>query len=112
MSKYREQSELTSRAPASKHRERQRANIKYLFHFPLAFFILPTHQITFEPPDAIANHGFEEEAVMAIFCTDAGHGGTDSGAAWQNVLEKELNLRYVLAFNDELKKGGHHVWTT
>ncbi|MCB9087316.1 MAG: N-acetylmuramoyl-L-alanine amidase [Calditrichae bacterium] len=49
---------------------------------------------------------------MAIFCTDAGHGGTDSGAAWQNVLEKELNLRYVLAFNDELKKRGHQVWTT
>ena len=49
---------------------------------------------------------------MAIFCTDAGHGGTDSGDAWQNVLEKELNPRYVLAFNDELKKGGHHVWTS
>ncbi|MFQ6115840.1 MAG: N-acetylmuramoyl-L-alanine amidase [bacterium] len=49
---------------------------------------------------------------MAKLCTDAGHGGGDSGAAWHNVLEKELNLDYTLALNEELKRRGHTVYTT
>lgn len=49
---------------------------------------------------------------MATFCTDAGHGGSDSGASWQNVLEKDLNLQYTLALNSELKARGHRVLTT
>ncbi len=49
---------------------------------------------------------------MAKICTDAGHGGKDSGAVWQDALEKELNLLYVLKLNAELKKRGHTVFTT
>lgn len=49
---------------------------------------------------------------MAIFCTDAGHGERDSGAAWNGVLEKDLNLRYTLDFNAMLIKRGHRVFTT
>ncbi|NOX87747.1 MAG: N-acetylmuramoyl-L-alanine amidase [Calditrichaeota bacterium] len=49
---------------------------------------------------------------MAIFCTDAGHGGTDSGAVWNGVLEKDINLRVVLRLNKFLKDRGHKVWTT
>ncbi len=49
---------------------------------------------------------------MAILCTDAGHGGPDSGAIWGNVMEKDINLIYTLALNKELKKRGHKVYTT
>ena len=49
---------------------------------------------------------------MAILCTDAGHGGPDSGAVWGNVLEKDINLIYTLALNEEMKKRGHRVYTT
>ncbi|KAA3619423.1 MAG: hypothetical protein DWQ05_01510 [Calditrichaeota bacterium] len=49
---------------------------------------------------------------MGIICTDAGHGGTDSGAAWGNMLEKNLNLAYTLSLNTELRKRGHLVFTT
>ena len=49
---------------------------------------------------------------MANLCTDAGHGGEDSGAVWAGTEEKTLNLQYVLALNEELKKRGHRVLTT
>lgn len=49
---------------------------------------------------------------MAILCTDAGHGGSDSGAAWNNILEKDLNLVYTQDLNAELKSRGHTVLTT
>ncbi len=49
---------------------------------------------------------------MAKICSDAGHGGLDSGAVWQDALEKDLNLLYVLKLNTELKKRGHTVFTT
>lgn len=49
---------------------------------------------------------------MANLCTDAGHGGADSGASWDGILEKDLNLLYTLALNEELKKRGHRVFTT
>ena len=49
---------------------------------------------------------------MGIICTDAGHGGTDSGAVWKNVREKDLNLTYTMDLNEELKKRGHQVFTT
>lgn len=49
---------------------------------------------------------------MGIICTDAGHGGTDSGAAWGNMLEKNLNLAYVLTLNTELRNRGHIIFTT
>lgn len=49
---------------------------------------------------------------MAVFCSDAGHGGRDSGAAWKNVLEKDLNLIFTLQLNSLLKKRGHRILTT
>lgn len=49
---------------------------------------------------------------MATFCTDAGHGGRDSGASWHNTLEKDLNLMYTESLNTALKKQGHKVYTT
>jgi len=49
---------------------------------------------------------------MAVFCTDAGHGGSDSGAVWNGVCEKGLNLQVVLKFNQWLKQRGHRVFTT
>lgn len=49
---------------------------------------------------------------MAIFCTDAGHGGADSGAVWNGVREKDLNLQVTLQFNQWLKQRGHRVFTT
>ena len=49
---------------------------------------------------------------MAKICTDAGHGGRDTGAVWQDALEKDLNLLYTLKLNTELKKRGHTVYTT
>ncbi len=49
---------------------------------------------------------------MAVICTDAGHGGRDTGAAWNGVLEKELNLQFVLQLNEILKQRGHTVYTT
>lgn len=49
---------------------------------------------------------------MATFCTDAGHGGRDSGASWHNVLEKNLNLVYTSLLNSALKERGHKVFTT
>ncbi len=49
---------------------------------------------------------------MTNLCTDAGHGGEDSGAVWEETEEKYLNLQYVLALNDELRSRGHRVLTT
>lgn len=49
---------------------------------------------------------------MAVICTDAGHGGKDSGAVWGNVSEKNLNLSYTSDINKELKKRGHRIFTT
>jgi len=49
---------------------------------------------------------------MANFCTDAGHGGPDSGAVWNVIQEKDLNLAFTLLLNEELKKRGHKVLTT
>ncbi len=49
---------------------------------------------------------------MATFCTDPGHGGRDSGAAWEGVLEKDLNLIYTGQLNAMLKQRGHRVFTT
>ncbi|RMG67275.1 MAG: hypothetical protein D6715_05190 [Calditrichaeota bacterium] len=49
---------------------------------------------------------------MAHICTDAGHGGPDSGAVWQSIQEKDLNLIYCGQLNAELKARGHHVLTT
>ncbi len=49
---------------------------------------------------------------MAIFCTDAGHGKPDTGAVWNGVMEKDLNLQVVKKLNRFLKNHGHQVWTT
>ncbi len=49
---------------------------------------------------------------MANLCTDAGHGGSDSGAVWEGTEEKSLNLQYTLALNEELRNRGHKVLTT
>jgi N-acetylmuramoyl-L-alanine amidase len=49
---------------------------------------------------------------MAVFCTDAGHGGSDSGAVWKDIREKDLNLQVTLKLNRLLKERGHTVWTT
>ncbi len=49
---------------------------------------------------------------MANLCTDAGHGGPDSGAVWNNIKEKDLNLAFVFLLNEELKQRGHKVFTT
>jgi len=49
---------------------------------------------------------------MANLCTDAGHGAADSGAVWADTREKDLNLLFVKALNDELKQRGHTVFTT
>jgi N-acetylmuramoyl-L-alanine amidase len=49
---------------------------------------------------------------MAVICTDAGHGGSDSGAVWEDVTEKSLNLHFTKAVNSELKKRGHRIFTT
>jgi N-acetylmuramoyl-L-alanine amidase len=49
---------------------------------------------------------------MAFICTDAGHGGDKPGAAWGNVMEKDLNLFYVKDLNTELRERGHTVFTT
>ncbi len=49
---------------------------------------------------------------MATFCTDAGHGGRDSGASWHDTMEKDLNLIYTASLNRALKKRGHTVYTT
>ena len=49
---------------------------------------------------------------MAVICTDAGHGGSDSGAVWEDITEKSLNLRFTQAVNKELKKRGHRIFTT
>jgi N-acetylmuramoyl-L-alanine amidase len=49
---------------------------------------------------------------MAVICTDAGHGGEDSGASWKGVLEKDINLQIVKKLNQVLKQRGHTVYTT
>jgi len=49
---------------------------------------------------------------MSIICTDAGHGGNKPGAVWGEVMEKDLNLLYTTALNEELKRRGHSVLTT
>ncbi len=49
---------------------------------------------------------------MAVICTDAGHGGPDSGASWNGILEKDLNLQFVHQLNALLRQRGHTVYTT
>ncbi len=49
---------------------------------------------------------------MGVFCTDAGHGGNDTGAVWGGVAEKDINLQAVLKLNRLLKERGHRVFTT
>ncbi len=49
---------------------------------------------------------------MSVLCTDAGHGGPDSGAVWRGVREKDLNLAFTLLLNRELKQRGHQIYTT
>ncbi|GEM_PF-6277839 len=49
---------------------------------------------------------------MAAICIDAGHGGADPGAVWQNIREKDLNLVYALALDTELKKHGYKILMT
>ena len=41
-----------------------------------------------------------------LICIDAGHGGSDPGAAFENLVEKNLNLAVALRMKDSLKKYG------
>ena len=43
---------------------------------------------------------------------DAGHGGTDGGATYNGVKEKDLNLQYALALAEELRARGLDVTLT
>ena len=43
---------------------------------------------------------------------DAGHGGMDSGASYEDVYEKELNLSLALMLGDMLKSSGYEVIQT
>ncbi len=49
---------------------------------------------------------------MASICTDAGHGGSDTGAVFSEIREKDINLPLVLLLNEELKRRNHLVLTT
>lgn len=49
---------------------------------------------------------------MAAFCTDAGHGGPDTGAVYHDIREKDVNIAITLLLNEELKRRGHTVLTT
>jgi len=49
---------------------------------------------------------------MAVFCTDAGHGGSDTGAVYSNIREKDINIAITLLLNAELKQRRHTVLTT
>lgn len=44
-----------------------------------------------------------------IICIDAGHGGTDSGAVGNGVVEKVLTLKTALAVGEMLRKQGFDV---
>ena len=43
---------------------------------------------------------------------DAGHGGTDNGAVYEDQIEKNDNLRIVLALGQELEDRGIEVYYT
>ncbi|QGG48660.1 divergent polysaccharide deacetylase family protein [Heliorestis convoluta] len=51
---------------------------------------------------------FKEPSVPIIFI-DAGHGGIDSGARYNNINEKDLNLKIALALGEELQKRGYEI---
>ena len=47
-----------------------------------------------------------------VIYLDAGHGGIDSGAAYKNIYEKDINLSISLKLEEELTKEGAIVYQT
>lgn len=52
---------------------------------------------------------FNLRAAERTFMLDAGHGGNDSGAAYNGRLEKDDNLRMTLAVGERLARSGERV---
>ena len=47
-----------------------------------------------------------------VIYLDAGHGGKDSGAVYDNIYEKDINLKISLKLEDELSKYGAIIYQT
>ena len=56
--------------------------------------------------EAVSAEVSEKELIVVI---DAGHGGEDSGAVANSVLEKDINLEIALKLRDMLKASGIEV---
>lgn len=56
--------------------------------------------------EAVSTEVSEKELIVVI---DAGHGGEDSGAVANSVLEKDINLEIALKLRDMLKASGIEV---
>lgn len=56
--------------------------------------------------EAVSAEISEKELIVVI---DAGHGGEDSGAVANSVLEKDINLEIALKLRDMLKASGIEV---
>ncbi len=54
----------------------------------------------------------EYPLIGKIVYLDAGHGGVDPGAFYENVYEKDINLEITLKLRDNLKKLGATVYLT
>ncbi|MBU1942403.1 MAG: N-acetylmuramoyl-L-alanine amidase [Actinobacteria bacterium] len=60
----------------------------------------------------LASAGEQEGGRAALVCLDPGHGGPDSGAVANGVLEKDVNLDIGLRAHEELNKLNYDVMMT
>lgn len=70
-----------------------------LLVFAVALSICSTHPVQAESPISIPIH----------VIIDAGHGGVDGGASYQNIFEKEINLQIAKLLYQKLAGQGYRV---
>lgn len=63
-------------------------------------------------PSALASDGRQQSAGLALVCIDPGHGGSDSGANYNGVMEKEPNLDIALRARPLIEANGYQVLMT
>ena len=80
--------------------------LKYKIYVLLYFFIgIISLNIVFAKENNL-------ELLGKVIYLDSGHGGVDSGAVYNNVYEKDINLAISLKLQEELEKKGAIVYQT